>query len=305
MSVRLGPVLRMSLAVLLLVVIAWLIDLPDAFALLRQTHWPWVLACLLVVQLQVVLSAIRWQMTAIRLGQALSVPRAIREYYLATLANLSLPGGITGDAARVYRNRQEATMAVSAQAVMIERLAGQLALAVVTALGWLLWPVLMHRSAPEASGQLLLTAVGLLVVICLLAFLLSRLAASRIRRFIRSFGPAVKRVWLVDRQWLRQGVLSLLIVATYLAVFAGCAQALQQPLSNAAILSIVPLVLLSMVIPLSIGGWGIREAAAATFWPLAGLSPEAGVATSILYGLVSLIGSVPGALWAWTRSSQE
>ena len=124
--------MRMLLTILLLLLIARLIDLQAALGLVRNADWRWMFACFVVVQIQVVLSAIRWQVTAVRLGQALSVPRAIREYYLATLGNLSLPGGITGDAARVYRNRQAGGVGVSAQSVLIERLAGQLALLVVT-----------------------------------------------------------------------------------------------------------------------------------------------------------------------------
>ena len=74
-----------------------------------------------------------------------------------------------------------------------------------------------------------------------------------------------------DRQWLIQGALSLGVVATYLAVFAACALALQQPLPLVGVMTIVPLVLLSMVMPISIGGWGVREAVAASLWPLLGI----------------------------------
>jgi uncharacterized membrane protein YbhN (UPF0104 family) len=295
----------MMLAILLLMLIAWAVDLQATYTLFRNTQWQWVIACLLLVQVQVVISAIRWRVTAGRLGQYLSVPRAVREYYLATLGNLSLPGGVAGDAARIYRNRRPAGVRIVAQVVMIERLAGQVALVTVAIAGWLLWPAMLQVAVPVLAGKLLLAALAFALLMALLAWLLAGFAASRIARFVRSFGPALYRTWVAQRQWLVQGVLSLGIVATYLLVFAACALALQQPMSVVAILSIVPLVLLSMVIPLSIGGWGIREAVAATLWPMAGLSPEAGVATSVLYGLVSMLGTIPGALMAWKLSHRE
>ncbi|NND92846.1 MAG: flippase-like domain-containing protein [Granulosicoccus sp.] len=289
--------MRMVLGILLLLLVLWLIDARAALDLFDQTDWRWIAVCVVLIQLQVVLSAIRWQVTAIRLGQDLRIRRAVREYFLATLGNLSLPGGVTGDAARIYRNRQVAGMTVSAHSVVIERLAGQVALAVVTIIGWLSWPLLMQGSAPDIGRRLLLMAVTLLAVL-LLAVIATRYTAHRVAVFVRNFGPAVQRAWLDDGQWLIQGVLSVAIVSTYLVVFAACAAALHQPLPVAAVVSIVPLVLLSMVIPVSIGGWGIREAVAASLWPLAGLSAESAVATSILYGLVSVLGTVPGALWA-------
>ena len=264
-----------------------------------------MLACFVIVQIQVVLSAVRWQVTAVRLGQSLSVPRAVREYYLATLGNLSLPGGITGDAARVYRNRQAGGVGVSAQSVLIERLAGQLALLAVTFSGWLLWPVLMGGAAPALGGKLVLTAVLLIAVALVVVRLIMRFASSRVAGFLCTLGPALQYVWWADRQWLVQGLLSLCVVATYLAVFAACALALQQPLPFVGVMTIVPLVLLSMIIPISIGGWGVREAVAASLWPLLGLSPEAGVASSVLYGLASMVATVPGAVWAALTPSRD
>ena len=111
---------------------------------------------------------------------------------------------------------------------------------------------------------------------------------------MRDFGPAMRVAWWSDGQWIVQGVLSLAVVATYILVFLFSSFAVQAPLPVAALLTIVPLVLLSMMIPLSIGGWGIREAAAAVLWPFAALSAESGIATSVVYALVSMLGCLPG-----------
>lgn len=293
---------RIALATLLLLFIAWLVDLPQAFELFAEARWRWIFLGVVVVQVQVVLSAIRWQRTAVRLGQSLSVPQAVREYFLATLGNLSLPGGVTGDAARVYRNRQSAGTAVSVRSVVIERLAGQLALLLLTLVGWLAWPYLMGSATPETGNRLLQIAFGMLLLLVLAYVLMQRFAGTKVSTFVDDFGATLHQVWVADRQWLLQGGLSLAVVATYLAVFACSAVALHQALPLAGVISVVPLVLLSMIIPLSIGGWGIREAVAVSLWPLMGLSVEAAVATSILYGLISTIACLPGALWAMMYS---
>ena len=57
-----------------------------------------------------------------------------------------------------------------------------------------------------------------------------------------------------------------------------------------------PVVLFSMVIPLTIGGWGVREATAGTVWALAGLPESEGVAASVTYGLLVLVSALPGLM---------
>ena len=62
-------------------------------------------------------------------------------------------------------------------------------------------------------------------------------------------------------------------------------------------LRLVPLVapvLMAMLIPITVAGWGVREGAAAALWGLVGLTPEDGVAISVAYGLLVLVSSAPG-----------
>ncbi len=287
--------LRWSLVILIVFLIVWLVDIQQTWKILKGTDPRWLALAFIVVQVQVLLSAIRWCITANRLDQRLGLQRAISEYYLATLANLSLPGGVGGDAARVYRNRVGGSWQSSMMSVTIERMSGQLVLFVVTLVGWLLWPLVFEQAVPKHLPQVLGIFLLLCVMLAAIVALFGRLSLS-VRRFILELSPALKRVWLVDRQWLLQSVLSVAIVASYVVVFAICALSIAEPLPLAALFTVVPVVLLSMVIPLSVGGWGIRELAAASLWPVVGLTAEAGIASSIVYGLVSMVSVIPGAL---------
>jgi len=281
----------------LAVIIAWFVDIGAAWAILQQTDWRWLAAALLIVQAQIMLSAWRWQITAARLGQRLSISTAIREYYLASVLNMSLPGGITGDAARVVRARRGSSLGLAAQGVMLERLAGQIVLFLITISGWLLWPLLMDGDAPNISRRIVEFSLGALICLVLANRLLAFFARTRVAMFVSSLGPAMHKAWIADHQWFIQSLLSGAIVASYLLVFFICSYSVKEPLPIAATISIVPLVLLSMVVPLSVGGWGVREAASAALWPLAGLSAEAGIASSVLYGVVSLLGCLPGLMF--------
>jgi bacteriorhodopsin len=49
-------------------------------------------------------------------------------------------------------------------------------------------------------------------------------------------------------------------------------------------------------LPLNVAGWGPREGAAAWAFGAAGLGAAAGVGTAVVYGVMSLVASLPGAV---------
>ena len=62
-------------------------------------------------------------------------------------------------------------------------------------------------------------------------------------------------------------------------------------------------VMLAMVLP-SVGGWGPREGMTAWVFAAAGLGAGRGVATAVVYGVMVLVASLPGAAFlvvAWFR----
>ncbi|RIY02193.1 UPF0104 family protein [Aureimonas flava] len=252
----------------------------------------------LVVQPQIVLSALRWRFTSLRLGQPLPLRRAVGEYYFATLLNQVLPGGVAGDAMRVVRAAREGGdgrwTGRAGQAVVLERLSGQAVLFGAAGVGLLAAPVAFGTVPPGGSGLLFL--VGLAAAALLLGWLASAFLGERVLRFRRAFGPVLAKTFLRRGAWAVQAMLSLAVVGSYLAVFALAAAAVGAPLGWRATLLLVPLVLLSMLLPVSVGGWGVREAAAAAILPVAGVGADAAFAASVVYGIASLVGALPGAL---------
>jgi hypothetical protein len=52
------------------------------------------------------------------------------------------------------------------------------------------------------------------------------------------------------------------------------------------------------IIPVSVGGWGLRELAVVSVLGDYGVAPERALLFSVCFGLVFIVGSLPGAL-AW------
>jgi uncharacterized membrane protein YbhN (UPF0104 family) len=257
----------------------------------------WLLAALVALSLQTVLSALRWRLTASQLGIAIDRGTAVREYYLSQIVNQTLPGGMLGDAGRAVRARAQAGLLASGQAVVFERLAGQIAIFAVLVLafagtlampGGLEWPTWLLT--PVA----ILVAGGLLLPVALWG--VARATPGRLGRGIGDLGRGFMRTMTAPAVRRRQLALSLGTALANVAAFAFCVRAIGAELPVPAALALVPLILFTMVIPITISGWGLREGAAATLLPVAGVMASEGLAASVAFGLVFLASSLPGLL---------
>lgn len=276
--------LRTLMAVTLLILVWRSVDGAAALALLRQADaWPMLLA-LGLLSGQIALSALRWSLTAAALGQPLPWRVAVAEYHLGLLLNLTLPGGVLGDAGRAVRTRGSVGVAASAQAVVVERLSGQIAMAALLGAGLALWPAAAPWGPLVAGGGLLaLVALGLL------------LAAGP--PLLRRFGRALARVWRPGAPFVVQAGINAAIIGCTIGAMAACSAAVGAPLGVVALVA-VPLTLTAMLLPVSVGGWGLREGAAAVVWPMAGHAAQAGVAASVAFGVLALVASLPGLIVA-------
>ncbi|TNB49653.1 flippase-like domain-containing protein [Martelella lutilitoris] len=269
------------------------VDPADVAAAFENVTVAPLAAALAIVQLQVILSALRWRFTSARLGHAIPVRLAIGEYYIASFVNQVLPGGMAGDAVRAYRARTEDGWKRPAAAIVLERLSGQFAFFLVAGAGLFAWPLLLAESLPPGFYRLVFICTGFLALAAGLGLVIAR---SRLFARFETLKPDLAAVfWRRGAAGIQFG-LSMLTVVSYIAVFMIAADATGAPLPPVAAVTVIPLCLMTMLIPAGVGGWGTREAAAAALWPLFGLTSAEGLSASLLYGLISLFGVAPQGL---------
>lgn len=306
-----------SLGVLALLV--WILDLERVPAMLLQMDPLWILPALAITVLQTTLSAWRWCFTASRLGMRLPLGVAVREYYLGTFLNQLLPGGVMGDVTRAWRHTRSGQGSPrpgpAFRAVILERASGQLVMVAVA-----LVSLGMLRQVREAVGEgtagglaaapapgsggapgLLLAGAGVLAASLFAAASLRRRRRAKIGPAPGWRGSARRAIWTDTREALLspralplQLGSSLLVVGSYLAVYLLGARALGIETPLWLLLPLVAPVLMAMLIPLTLAGWGVREGAAALVWTAAGLPASEGVAISVAYGLLVLVSTLPG-----------
>jgi glycosyltransferase 2 family protein len=280
--------LATPVALACLVLLVWWLEPQEILTSLSNVSALHILAGLLLVQGQIVLSGLRWRFTAARLGQKMPVFHAIGEYYVASAVNQVAPGGMAGDVLRAYRSADSEAggWQRSAKAVFFERLSGQLAFVCLCLPGLVLWPLLIGKNLWSTEG--LLVAGALFVGLAAAGTLLMRRVESLRGDFVE--------VFLRRGAFVVQGGLSLAVVFGYVALFMLAADAVGKPLPLVGAFTVVPLCLAAMLIPTGLGGWGTREAAAAALWPLIGLASSDGVSASLVYGALAMAGASPGFL---------
>jgi uncharacterized membrane protein YbhN (UPF0104 family) len=206
-----------------------------------------------------------------------------------------------GDAGRAVRSRGQAGLVAAGQAVVFERLAGQVAMFATMAVAFvvtLLVPGGLDWPAWLATPVAVLVAVG----VCLPALTVATaFVPGAVGRTVRQMRSVLHRALTVRSALPGQIVLSLGTTLCNLAAFAFCARAIGLDLGLAAVTALVPLILFTMLIPISVSGWGLREGAAAAILPVAGATASQGLAASVAFGLAFVAAVLPGFLLLWRR----
>lgn len=235
------------------------------------------------------LASARWLVVSRALGAPLRPLDAYAEYARSELLNAVVPGGVVGDVDRARRHSRDVGRLRAARAVVVERGLGQVTLLGATAVALALDPRLLGVADGVDRRTVLVAALLVLLVAAVVV--------------------AVWQPWRVrpeqDRPVGRRGLvaalgLGLLASAGVLACFvttfllAGHVTGLDATVAHA-----VPAVLVTLVVsavPLTVSGWGAREAGAALAFAAVGVGAAEGVAASVGYGLLALVAALPGLL---------
>lgn len=261
---------------------------------LRRIDTPALVASLAIGVLTTVFSAWRWQLVARALRIRLPLGPAVADYYRALFLNAALPGGVLGDVHRAVRHGQSAgDMGRGVRAVVLERAAGQIALALVGGAVLLTMPSPVQADARQLAPVLGLAALGALAVVA--ALRMNRAPSSRRGRALRATLAEAREALLSRRNWPGVTLSSAAVLAGHLGMFVLAARIAGSGASVAVLLPLAVLALLAMGLPLNIGGFGPREGVTAWAFAATGLGAETGLATAIVYGVLSFVASLPGA----------
>lgn len=263
----------------------------------------WLAGGLAFTTLGIVLSAVRWQRVLAAMDDDPGLAPLLNAYLASQFVSNFLPSTIGGDAVRVTRlaARDEGRGAPSAFAsVVLDRMSGWLILPLLCLAGLLINPTLLHlgRSSRTAVALSLVTLLALAVVLVVAGSprLGGRLAShSNWLRFMGAVHVGLDRIR--RRPVAAAQVIGASIVYQLAIVCAGllAAHAVGISIGPTAMLAFIPAVAIIQVLPVTIGGLGLREGAFVFFLEPLGVTLEQAVALGLLMYAMHLLASLLGA----------
>ena len=284
------------------------------WTVMAKADWSWWALGLVTGLLVQVVAGIRWADLARPLG--FDFPRRffVLRFFEGMFFNLCLPSSIGGDVVKAYRVGETTPRRLLAGcSVVADRLTGLSALAVLGGTALAARKYSLGLPATLAVDLNALAGKGVHVV-TVNDYLASRDATwmGKLDRLIAVLpAPHPARGFLAQLLPYQQqpSLIAKAVAWSFIVQMGGAvavalsgrALGVDQPLS--LWFSVVPLVALAMVLPISIGGFGVRENAMSYLLAEQGVPGEQGVAIALLWGLSTVLtGMVGGALLLIDRS---
>jgi len=297
-----GVALRLAATLGLVAFVLRGIDWPSLLTLLKSLDWRWfTVGIITAVGIQVI-AGIRWSALARPIGFQHSTAAFVWKFFEGVFFNLCLPSSIGGDVIKAYRLSETTRGRLLAGCtILADRLAGVSALGVLAGAALLAIRFALVPAATFAVGLALLAAVivGFRVAVGGLDRLLDLLPHQhRLRQFLSQLLPYQQRPHLMTQAigW------SLIVQVGASVSVALLARGIGVSLGLGIWFSVVPLISLAMVLPLSINGVGVREGGMALLLAPWGIGKEQAVAIGLLWFFATIVtGLIGGGLFLLDR----
>ena len=276
-------------------------DFADLASRLGVSSLIWLGLGIMVAFLQIFVSVLRWREIGAECGAPLGTRQAMRFNLIGAFFNQTLPSSIGGDAVRLWLvARNGAGWRAATYSIFVDRAIGLIALAIIIVAS-LPWSYNLIRDGHGRSALLLVDFAALAGGAGFL--LLGRLQWPWLKRWwathhLHACSVIANRVIFSRKHGPKIAVLSGLVHFLAVVVAWCVVQSIAAPVLFSQVFQLVPPVMLITMLPISIAGWGVREATMGMAFGYAGLMPSEGVNISLLFGAVTFaVGAFGGLVW--------
>lgn len=296
---RLSLFAKIAVTVVAFWIVFSLTDVGEALSLIQQQNPALVAVAAILILAQIALGALRWRevLVASARQDAANISRwtAFRVFYASIFFNSFLPS-VGGDVVRAVSTRAlGVTTGASIHSVVLDRVLTLIALLLMSVPALpLVWGGLGLR------GPIVIVGIAGLVLVTLLYLILARVPRfARIKhqvdRVISSFWRALINLLTHPGRLLLAAPFAIGAHAAFCVSALVLAQSMGVTIGLLDALTLMPLVLLIATIPISIGGWGVREIGAIGLLGIIGVGSHEALLLSVELGFLATIVSLPGA----------
>lgn len=264
-----------------------------------------LLTCLALLALETsLIASLRLKLVLESMGQE----RRLDETFQVALGGFFFEqvafGFVGGDAMRLWLlHHTDVPLRTAFQAIVVDRCLGSIGLLLLALFGLPGLIVLLtgYELPVIAAAGAVLVAVGAVFAALLLVRAARRFRTPPLAEMVE-FATAAIHKSEVRNRLLLAFVLAMLAHAINVFIFFLLGRDLAISLSLGQWFFIVPPALLVSMLPISAGGWGLREASFVVALASFGIAPEQAVIAPIAFGLGVLVVTLPGGLvWLVSR----
>ena len=280
------------------------INISDLVSRIDLASLGWIALAIGVTLIQIFVGVLRWCQVSDACGAPLATNQAMRFNMIGAFFNQTLPSSIGGDAVRLWLvARGGAGWRAATYSIFVDRALGLIALAIVivASLPW------SYRLITDPHGRSALLFVDFAALAGGLGFLaLGWLHWPWLERLwgmnhLHACSVIANRVTFNRESGPKIVVLSLLVHVLAVVIAWCVAQSIAAPVTFGQTFQLIPPVMLITMVPVSIAGWGVREASMGLAFGYAGLMSSEGVNVSLLFGIVSfIVGACGGLVWIFS-----
>lgn len=283
------------------------VDLGRLWHTTRTASPAWLAGALGLYLIMSVLSAWRWRVLLRVQYVRMPLRTLTASFLVATFFNNFLPSNIGGDVVRVGDTARAAgSKTLATTVVLLDRGIGLLGLIFVAALG--------ATFAADATAARMAGGAGVLWLIFGLALAAAAplvLAPDLVGRLLRPL-EAIHQEWVRERIGRLTTALGrfrevpgallicfaggILVQVTLVAFYVAVARGLSIPITIPQLAVLIPLSFIVQMIPVSVNGFGVREATFTVFFARIGLPSESAFALSFIGAVLIMLFSLSGAV---------
>jgi len=247
----------------LLTVVFLYIDLGELMRAVEDGQWGWLLPALALVMLATVPGAARWRLILQKAEIEVSGVQAVKTFAASLVLNNVLPTSVGGDAVRAWSvGKASGRLLRAALSTVLDRAT---AVACLFLLAWTALAVDADEVPAVLVSVLLWLTLGLAAVTAVAALVAAGIRPV-VRRIPRRIAMMLREAWATLRMWGRsRSLISWLLVlgvlyqllAVLALVLVGRVARVDLSFSLAAVTAAI--VVVAMLVPISVGGLGVRE----------------------------------------------
>jgi len=305
----LSIVLRISISIILLIFLFKQVDTKSLLGIIKNADKPLLLLAFCIFFLSYILCLFRWEMLLKAVKIHLPLKRVIISFSGGVFFSLFLPSTIGGDLMRsidlaTHTQRPSEVIAT----VLLDRLSGYIGLVALALLALLFgWRFVSDKSV--LFSIVIITAI----LIAILLVLFNRFLYSRINELIHSPNAGKIRQLLKDlhqeihyfkhhkRVIVNNLIFSVLIQAVSPVTFFVIAKSLGLRINIIYFFIFLPIIGAITLLPISIGGLGLRDATTIFFFAKAGVAKDLAFAMSLLnFFFILVYGGLGGLIYVLT-----